>query len=154
MLVKSQWKTISKYLLRSVGICDTGSPLFRLHGDKGVRQVSYLIVSAFSFQIGFSSAKFTVAKYISIVYKSSDFNGASSCCYRRYLLFGHLLWYFKFSKRASLLISIFYNLPQNIRSTNEAKLSFLWLNLHSLSFKCKTNFESVKPLNFARRCLV
>ena len=62
-----------------------GSPLFRLHGDKGVRQVSYLIVSAFSFQIGFSSAKFTVAKYISIVYKSSDFNGASSCCYRRYL---------------------------------------------------------------------
>ena len=64
MLVKSQWKTISKYLLHSEWGFVTPVPLFRLHGDRGVRQVSYLIVSAFSFQIGFSSAKFTVAKYI------------------------------------------------------------------------------------------
>ena len=52
-----------------------------------------------------------------------------------------------------LLTSIFYNFPQNIRSINEAKLPFLWLNLHSVSFKCKINFVSVKPLNFAKRRL-
>ena len=52
-----------------------------------------------------------------------------------------------------LLTSIFYNFPQNIRSINEAKLSFLWLDLHSLSFKCKINFASVSPLNFERRRL-
>ena len=57
------------------------------------------------------------------------------------------------NKKIRLLTSIFYNFPQNIRSINEAKLSFLWLNLHSVSFKCKINFESVKPLNLEKRRL-
>ena len=47
-----------------------------------------------------------------------------------------------------LLTSISYNFPQNIHSTNEAKLSFLWLNLHSVSFKCKIDTHGWNPWSY------
>ena len=50
--------------------------------------------------------------------------------------------------------SIFYNFHKNIRSINEVKLSFLWLKLHTVSFKCKKDTHGLRPkisiISFAR----
>ena len=46
------------------------------------------------------------------------------------------------------MTSLFYNFSLNIRSIKKAKLSFLWLNLHSLAFKCKINFIFVESSIF------
>ena len=48
-----------------------------------------------------------------------------------------------------LLTCIYCKLKNKLETNSEKLLSFLWLNLHSHSFKCKMNLSSVKPLNLA-----